>query len=266
MIRMHNLPEPIKAILKSYYKENETPDVFPSKFHVNNEVYYYFTFAPAAEQLIIRENGVVPPFHQVQREALIFNSYNVSIETIINIGEKWVKSGKRENYQKLIGILMEIEEKLHLPSDLAGAYNSYKITAEKVLEYQVIINQSVQKAKEIWDRTNSEELATEHDQVEMRKCIVEMTRAAYKQNEIQLKTEKEREIIWSFVSSKRWPLNSAGWGIYFKLKPFQNNMMKNTPANLKQADELGKMVLGDDLPLEQHENAKSVWNKLRNPK
>ena len=267
MIRMHNLPESIKDSLKRYYKKNETPDVFPSKFKIENEMYYYFAFAPAAEQLIIKEDGTVPPFHQVQREALIFNSYNVSIETIINIGNKWVKSNKEENYQKLKIVLKEIKEKLGpLPSELDSAYEAYFMTAEKILEFQTIINESVKRAKEIWDRTNLEELATEQDQINMRKCIVDMTRAAYRQNEIQLKTEREREQIWKYVSAKRWPFSFVGWNLYIKLMSYQKNMMKNTPYDVKEANEIGKMVLNDDLPLEQHENAKGVLRNLRNPK
>ncbi|MBP2241755.1 hypothetical protein J2Z40_002327 [Cytobacillus eiseniae] len=261
MIRMDNIPEHIKASLQSFYKTSEKPDVFPSKFQIDGELYYYFAFAPAAEQLIMREDGGVPRFHQVQREALIFNSYNTSIETIIHIGNKWVKSGKKGKYEKLKSILHDLKDKL--PVDLANAYETYLMTADTILENQTIIDQSVKRAKAIWDRTNAEELATEQDQIEMRKCIVEMTRAAYKQNEIQLRTENEREIVWKYVSSKRW---SIGLGQYLKLMPYQKNMMKNTPENRKEAEELGKMVLGDDLPLEQHENAKAVWEKLRNPR
>jgi hypothetical protein len=261
MIRMDNIPEHIRATLKMYYKEKEKPDVFPSKFQINGEHYYYFTFAPAAEQLIMKENGQVPFFHEVKREALIFNSYNISIETIIDVGSKWVKSNKRSNFEKLLTILRNLERKL--PPELTTAYHSYVMTAESILEDQSIIEKSVQRATEIWDRTNSEELATEQDQIEMRKCIVDMGRAAYRQNEIQLRTEKDREIIWDYVSSNRW---SVGLGLFYKLKTFQKNMMKNTQENIKEAEEAGKMALRDDLPLEQHDNAEKVWKQLRNPR
>lgn len=261
MIRMHNIPENIQASLKKYYKESEKPDVFPSKFHINGEYYYYFTFAPAAEQLIMKDNGVVPFFHEVEREALIFNSYNISIETIIDVGSKWVKSKKRSNYEKLLRILHDLKRKL--PPELSTAYHSYLMTAESILEDQSLIEKSVQRATEIWDRTNSEELATEQDQIEMRKCIVDMGRAAYRQNEIQLRTEKDREIIWNYVSSNRW---SVGLGLFYKLKAYQKNMMKNSQENIREAEEIGKMALRDDLPLEKHDNAERVWKQLRNPR
>lgn len=267
MIRMHNLPEHIKEALKPYYKLNEAPDVFPSKFRIEDEEYYYFTFAPAAEQLIIRADGTVPSFYEVQKEALIFNSYNVSIETIVNIGNKWIKSGKDGKYRKLKVILNEVKEKLGpFSPELENAFQAYYTTANKIIEYQDMIEEAVERATAIWDRTNLEEIATHQDQIDMRNCIVDMTRAAYRQNEIQLNTEQERKQIWEYVSSKRWSKGFAGWSLYTKLKPYQNYMMKNTPENVKQANELGKMVLNDDLPLEHHENAEGVLKCLRNPK
>ncbi len=86
------------------------------------------------------------------------------------------------------------------------------------------------------------------------------------QNEIQLQTEKDRVKVWKFISSKRWPFNMSGWSVYFKLRPYQKYMMKNTPYNIKEAEEVGKMVLSEDLPLEQHEIANEVWEYLRNPR
>ncbi|WP_137744503.1 hypothetical protein [Robertmurraya siralis] len=261
MLNMGNIPEHIRTSLKNFYKQNEKPDVFPSKFQVNGEYYYYFTFAPAKEQLIMKEDGTVPYFHEIKREALIFNNYNISIESLIAVGGKWVKSDKRKNYEQLLNILKDLKKKL--PTDLNSSYNSYVMTAERILEEQSNIEMTVQKATEIWDRTNHEELATEQDQIDMRQCIVDLSRAAYRQNEIQLRTEKEREIIWNYVSSNKW---SIGLGLYLNLKKYQKNMMKNTPENIREAEETGKMVLGEDLPLEKHENAEQVWKQLRNPR
>lgn len=123
--------------------------------------------------------------------------------------------------------------------------------------------EEVKEAKAIWDRTNHAELATEQDQIEMRKHIVDMTRAAYRQNEIQLRTEKERGMIWDYVSSNKW---SVGVGLYLTFRTYEKKMMKNSPLNRREAEELGNMVLSDDLPLEQHEHAQEVLQRLRNPR
>ncbi|HHW38079.1 MAG TPA: hypothetical protein GXX18_12725 [Bacillales bacterium] len=267
MIRMHNIPEDIKAALKPYYKDGEKPDVFPSKFRINNELYYYFTFAPAAEQLIMKDDGTIPVHHEIRDVALICNSYNDSIETIASIGKKWVQSGKKENYQKLRNILRDAQKTLApLPHEVEAAFQSYVRTADQIIDNQNAIQEAVDDAIIIWDRTNLQELATEQDQIDIRKCIVNMARASYRQNEIQLQTETDREKVWDFVSSKRWPFNMSGWSVYVKLKPYQKYMMKNTVLNRKEAEEVGRMVLSEDLPLEQHEIANDVWQHLRNPR
>lgn len=267
MIRMHNIPENIKEALKPYYKDGEKPDVFPSKFRIKNELYYYFTFAPAVEQLIMKDDGTVPVLHEIRDVALICNSYNASIETLASIGKKWVQSGTKENYEKLRNILRDAQKTLSpLPPDVEAAFQSYLRTADQIIDNQNAIQEAVDDAIIIWDRTNLQELATEQDQIDMRKYIVNMARASYRQNEIQLQTEKDREKVWDFVSSKRWPFNKSGWSIYFKLRAYQKYMMKNTAINMKEAEEVGKMVLSEDLPLDQHEIAQEVWEHLRNPR
>lgn len=266
MIRMHNLPEHIKEALKPFYSENEKPDVFPSKFNVDGRLFYYFTFAPDAEQLILKEDGDVPRLEEIKREALIFNSYNGSIETMAHIGGKWAESGKKDNYQKLIKILDNIKDTLGpLSSSNQEDLDVYKSAAKKIVQQQEIIEDSVKSAGELLDYTNEIELVTVEDQKRMRRFIVDMCRAAYKQNEIQMQTEQARNNVWEFVSSKRWPLNLSAWNLYTKLLSYQKNMMKNTKESIRQMEDL-TMVMQEDLPLEQHGNVKEVIKKLRNPR
>ncbi len=161
MIRMHNIPEHIKEALKPYYKDGEKPDVFPSKFRIKNELYYYFTFAPAVEQLIMKDDGTVPVLHEIRDVALICNSYNDSIESLASIGKKWVQSGKKENYEKLRNILRDAQEMLSpLPDDVEAAFHSYLNTANQIIENQNAIQEAVDDAIIIWDRTNLQEIAT----------------------------------------------------------------------------------------------------------
>lgn len=89
MITTKNLPDSIAKTAKQYLKSNERFDVFPSKFFVDNVFYYYFTYAPASEQLIIREDGIAPSFNEIKHAALIAEAYNTSIVTIYRIGFRW---------------------------------------------------------------------------------------------------------------------------------------------------------------------------------
>jgi hypothetical protein len=264
VIRMHNLPEHIKEALKPFYSENEKPDVFPSKFNVDGRLFYYFTFAPDPEQLILMEDGNVPRLEEIKREALIFNSYNGSIETMAHIGGKWARSGIKKNYQNLMKVLDEIKNTLGpLSSSDQEALDVYKSAAKTIVQQQEIIEDSVKRAGELLDYTNKIELVTVEDQKRMRTFIVDMCRAAYKQNEIQMQTEQARNSIWKIVSNKRWPLNLPAWILFIKLFPYQRNMMKNTKESIQQMQEIN-MVTQEDLPLEQHDNAQEVIRRLRN--
>ncbi|CAM3858374.1 hypothetical protein GCM10009865_52320 [Aeromicrobium ponti] len=267
MIRMHNLPENIKESLKPYYKENETPDVFPAKFNIGGKLYYYFTFAPAEEQLIMENDGTVQRFDVVKEVAVITNSYNVCIETFVNIGSKWIKANRIENYVKLKDILQEIKSKLDpFPQDVERAYRIFEPVPDKIIENQKVIEESVKKADQLWQRGREDLLVTEEDEKEMHGYLVDMIRAQVHQNDIQLQTENERKIIYDYVSSKKGLFNFTALNLARKLKPYEKHMFTSNSEDAKGWSELRHSVFNDDLEAERQKNAVLVYRKLRNPR
>ncbi|PWW17613.1 hypothetical protein DFO73_12415 [Cytobacillus oceanisediminis] len=267
MIRMHNIPESIKESLKPYYKENETPDVFPAKFNIGGKLYYYFTFAPAEEQLIMENDGTVPRVDEVKNTAVITSSYNGCIETFVNIGSKWVKANRIENYEKLKDILRDIESKLGpFPQDVDSAYRVFEPVPDKIIDNQKVIDESVKKADQLWQRGRESLLVTEEDEKEMHGYLVEMIRAQVRLNDIQLQTENERKIIYDYVSSKKGLLNFTALNLARKLKPYKKHMFSSNSEDAKGWSELRHSVFNDDLEAERQKNAEILSRKLRNPR
>lgn len=265
MYRMNNLPENILQALKPYYQPNEVPDVFPSIFLIKNEKYYFFTFAPAAEQLIMKENGSVPAFEEIKQIALIASNYNHSIESIANIGSKWVKAGRTENYEKLIRLLEEIEEKLGpLPDGVRTDVMQLKEAAGKILFHQKEIEEAVQKGAALWDRTNAQALVTEEDQQTMRGYMNELGTAQFKQNEIQIETQEQRERIDQFLSSRKSIFHLKAMSLYNGFKPYKKFMMNSNESI--EMENVRQMMENANGPLEQGEGAADFLAHLRNPK
>ncbi|MEK5108662.1 hypothetical protein MHI57_18475 [Cytobacillus sp. FSL K6-0129] len=264
MLRMSNLPEEIKSNLMAYYSKKEKPDVFPSKFEVNGEYYYFFTFAPAAEQVIMKANGEVPWHDEISNVALIATSYNHSIEVTAHIGFKWANPERMKIFISLRDLLEEIEQHFkEMPIEVRESLHVYKRLAKELIEKQRIIENSVEDAKKLWDRTNESELVRENDQKVMRAYVVETVQAGYRQNEAQLETDSDRNTVEEFVKKNKSLFDFKSMKLWSALKKQQNVMMKKTKKNLKEMEELSEIKEGDK-PLEQHENVPDILNHLRN--
>lgn len=265
MIRMHNLPDHILQALKPYYKKGEIPDVFPSKFSIRGKMYYFFTFAPAAEQLIMEESGVVPKHDMVKDVALIATDYNHSIESTVHKGGKWADIKNKENYLKLQTILDDVEGKLGpIPDNLTNDLNTFQDSVATIVSYQDQIVDIVKKVIVVWDKTEKKELVTEEEQIEVRGYIFELANAAFKQNEVQIQTEKERNKVFDYVSKKRGMFNLTSWLLYIKLIPYQKFMLKSD-YNPKM-EELRKKLSTENPPLDQGINVEDILGHLRNPR
>lgn len=264
MLRMNNLPEKIKSNLMSYYSKKEKPDVFPSKFEVGGEYYYLFTFAPAAEQVIMKENGEVPWHDEVTKVILIGTSYNHSIEATAKIGHNWANPARMKNFISLRDLLEEIEQYFReMPIEVRESLNVYKKLANELIEKQRIIENSVEDIKRLWDHTNEIELVREKDQKVMRSYVVETVQAGYRQNEAQLETDHDRNIVEKFVKKNKSLFDFKSMKLWSALKKQQKGMMKKTKRNIKEMEELSEIKDGDK-PLEQHENVPQFLKQLRN--
>ena len=265
MIRMHNLPDHILQALKPYYKKGEIPDVFPSKFSIRGKMYYFFTFAPAAEQLVMEESGIVPKHDMVKEVALITTDFNHSIESVAHKGVKWANVSNKENYLKLQTILDDVEGKLGpIPDTLTNDFNTIKDSVSAIINYQDRIVDLVKKVMLIWERTQKSELATEEDQIEARGYIAELANVAFKQNEIQMQTEKERSKVFEYVSKKKGMFNLSAWLLYVKLIPYQKFMLKSDYS--PKMEELRIMLSTGIQPLNQGINVEDILGHLRNPR
>lgn len=267
MIRMQNLPENIKNALRPFYKEDETPDVFPAKFSFKGELYYYFTFAPAAEQLILHNDGSAPFFEEIKEEALLANNFNTCIEKFVNIGAPWAVANRVENYENYRDILSEIESKLGpLPEEVQKAYEVAKQVPGIIIENQQQLLEAVKKADALWLERSQEELVTAQDEALMESYLVEMIQAQVRQNDIQIKTEKERKLISEFVSSKKGFLNFKAIILSQRLKPFDKYMFSSDHEDAEEWGDLSKLALTGNRKAEEVIDHHKVFNKLRNPK
>lgn len=267
MITTGTLPDNIKKAVQPFLKSEESFDVFPAKFIIDNTSYYYFTFAPAKEQLIMREDGVSPPLDDIKKVALIAEAYNTSIETIANHGFQWVKSDTKKIYQNFLQLLVETKDMLKgTPSDMYRSIETCIEAAKQIIEEQEKIEDAVEKAIRLGDTTNQKEIATEKDRDQMRQYVTQMGWAAFRQNEIQLETETDRQRVVDYLSSHKLSSPKLFFK-YMKLNQITKRMLTSDTREGQRIDAVRRQIeVLEAETLEESKDANEFLKKLRNPR
>lgn len=265
MLTEDQLPKHIKKAVNDFKSDEDFDfEVFPSKFLIDGDNYYAFNFRPSNEKLIVRDDGAVLPLEKIKKVALIMTAYNTSMIHFSDIGVKWVKQYDKKGLDKLCKRLMSIKKYIEKSSsdEILNSFDSFIDTIKKMIEYQVLIEESVHKGFQQGIKTNNQEVVTEEDYKRMRKYNLDMVRNAYLQNEIQLNTERDRRIVLQFLAKKPkyWPIY-----LYAKFHDIRMLSAKDT-EKVQTMNELKNMIFNEDVPLEEQPNAEEMLSKFRNPR
>lgn len=267
MITTGNLPDHIVKAVRQHLKSGETFDVFPAKFSIDNNSYYYFTFAPAREQLIMRDDGIVPPLHDIKKAALVAEAYNTSIETIAKHGFQWVKSDTKKIYGSVHQLFLETKDMLgtKVPDAIEQSFEACLYAAKEIVEEQKKIEDAVERAIRLGDSTNQKEVATEDDRNQMRQYVTQMGWAAFRQNEIQLETEVDRERVMEYLASNKLSSPKLFFK-YVKLNKMTKRMLTGDTREGQRIDEVRRQIeVLEAESLEESAEANEYFAKLRNP-
>lgn len=267
MLSINTLPSNIDQALNEFNKQKEKPDVYPSAFLVDNKKYYYFTFNPSAEKLIIDEEGLIKPLDEIKYVALLANSYYVALLSILN-GRKWVKAKTKKNYMKLEKILLSIKNELTDFSNninLLQSIDQFINTAKTIISLQTDIEQAVRDGIDKVQSTNKSGIVTKEDFNELRSLTLKMVRAAHQQNTIQIETEEDRRRLFNFLSNQSILKNPKLAFYNFQLGPFKKFMIRSESKIGKEVLDMD-YVWSEDVPLEEHPNAGEVLAQYKNPR
>ncbi len=94
-----------------------------------------------------------------------------------------------------------------------------------------------------------------------------MVRSAYRQSEIQLRTEKNRNVVLGYLASNISWFNLKDW-LYYGYIKFHNSRMlseSNFPKEAQEIKELSDKIFYE-VSLEEHEEASEILEQYRNPK
>lgn len=266
MLTYNILPEHIKKVAEQFNNRKEKLDVLPSKFHYGNVVYYPITYLTSLETLFITEDGKVPLFEEVIRPMLIVSVYENSGNTILTIGRKWASSKTIKNYSALIKSLESVTSKIKnkAPRNEMENLEHFLASCKRILNDQRIIEDCFHKGLDLITQANETEFVSEKEQQQARQYVVEMTRAAVRQNQEQLDCEQNRKALISYLESQL--LSSPSVVIdYLSIKSKEKNMLTLNSATGEDMAELQEMVR-EEKPIDEMDGADELIALIRNPK
>ncbi|WP_053364887.1 hypothetical protein [Bacillus sp. FJAT-27245] len=266
MLTYNVLPEHIKKVAEQFNNRKEKLDVLPSKFHYGNVVYYPITYLPSLETLFITEDGEVPLFEEVKRPMLIVSVYENSGNTILTIGRRWVSSKTIKNYSALIKSLESISIKIKnkAPRDEMENLERFLAACKRILNDQRIIEDCFHKGLDLINQANETEFVSEEEQKLVRQYVVEMTRAAVRQNQEQLDCEQNRKALISYLESQLLSTPSIVID-YLSIKSKEKNLLTLNSTTGEDMAELQEMVR-EDKPVDEMDGTEALIARIRNPR
>ncbi|MED1862369.1 hypothetical protein P4V41_02685 [Fictibacillus nanhaiensis] len=268
MLSINTLPKHIKTSLDKFNTKNEKPDVFPSIFYIRGNKYYYFTFAPSEDELIMLDDGTIPSLKEINYVALLANSYNSAVNSIAFIGYKWVKSKTKRNYLKLYRLLQEVKDefcKINTSAEINQSLIKFIETTESIVKDQDNIENAVEAGTRKVQETSKAVKVTEFDYIELRNINLQMVRAAHQQNTIQLESEQDRNKVFNYLDNQSLFSNLKLSYLKMKLQPYRKLMLSSESEQAKEVREM-HYVMEDDVPFEENPLAPEALARFKNPR
>lgn len=266
MLTYDVLPDHIKRVAEQNNHANEKLDVLPSCLKYDGQTYYVIEYCTSAEHLFVREDGSIPPFEEIKRGALVVRVYGTAGNTLTKIAKQWLSLPTISLNKKLINKLLNIKEKVIdiTPQYILLSLDNITSSAVNVIADQKLIFKCVDEGLDLIIEANETEIVTEEIQKQVRQYVVEVVRAAVRQNQEQLDTEGDRKELIRYLGSiliKRPSILPNFLWFWFQSK----NMLTSKSKTGRDMEELQEMVKFDK-PIDELGNKAEILAAVRNPK
>lgn len=266
MITVDKLPKEIQEVADQHKIKREKYDVFPSKFYIDDDYYYCFLYKSNNEQLIIRDDGKVLPYKEIEKVAMTATAYNGAIMTVSGNGIHWVNVSTKKIYTDFVDRLIQVKNSVYnLSPETIRAIDNIVQAARTIVEEQEKIEEYAGEAIRLIRRTNETEVTTERDYYQLRKYVQKIGWCGLRQNEVQLDTELDREKVLKELQSKAF-INPVIFRHIRKIRKVARRMLTHQSKEGQQFEVIRKHA--KELATEKYEDteeAKQLHRHFRNP-
>ncbi|MBD1373667.1 hypothetical protein IC620_15070, partial [Hazenella sp. IB182357] len=272
------LPEVVQKRVEAYKQDGEWSDHLFCKILVNKKEYFYIQYdgvkrPPHHARLAIRSDGTIPPIEEVCQEnyedmvwiATNVGHYGYGLSTK---GKKWSRSPVLP-YKRIKKLLIEIPvDSDQMPEDIKKAWAVFFQVTEIYLEKQDQIQECYQKGMDIYRKLFDNYLATLMESNTLEHYHNLMARAAYRQNDIQLKTYEERKKLLRYlVKHTKW-YQLVMWITIIELAYHHTKLLnekKLSTSDREINEKIHDRMMNDELRLVESDFYQKERGILRNP-
>ncbi|SDD09192.1 hypothetical protein SAMN04488112_1333 [Melghirimyces thermohalophilus] len=266
------LPEVVKKQVELYRKGKEKFDVFGCLIEYEGNRFYFIAYMPTGYNLIVREDGFVPPVTSIDpiiRIGIYTDTASRNIQTTCkkiyhHPGYRWMRKVKR--------ILSDLENYIDFdcnPSEeINESYRMFYNTADVYLNKY----QEIKEAMHLALKYNNQ--AFDYQQVDSSLCekIIfykdKIVECAFEQNRIQVDTYEDRKKVLAYLGSKI-PFWKIGDRVKYYLLKWQHKKMHRFDKLNESEKEMHIKGVSKVKEKEKQEAEKiyqtEIMGKMRNP-
>ncbi|MBD1373685.1 hypothetical protein IC620_15165 [Hazenella sp. IB182357] len=272
------LPEVVQKRVEAYKQDREWSDHLFCKIIVNNTAYFFIQYdgvkrPPHRARLVIRSDGSIPPIEEVCQENyqdVVWMGTNIDhcCYRLSTIGKKWSKSPVWP-YKRMKQLLKNIRDSSDkMPAEMKIAWESFYQVTEIYLVKQDLIKKCYTKGMELYEKLLATHQASLKELDALEHYHDTMGRAAYRQNDIQLKTYEERKKLLRYlVKHTKW-YQLVMWITIIELAYHHTKLLnekKLSTSDREINEKIHDRMMNDELRLVESDFYQKERGILRNP-
>lgn len=255
------LPPHIKEIVEQNKKKGDTFEYLPAGVSYGGFIYYYIFYHNSRTYLLIREDGVVPLFNEVEQIIkLCANIVGLTHQMDIH-GGRYTRRLTRLMYTRVLRRLSSIDQvcRPSMPQELSNALDTFKSVCKEIIDYQKQIKEAYLSSRNITHQFVKKGVVTLEDRDRLRSCHLQLVRSLYYQNMLQLNSYQEREKLIRYLASRITLSRPRLWLEFQELRWHHNHMMNRLEPGDKEIIEEGERVIFHG---EEFEDDKKVLDEI----
>lgn len=214
------VPPPVSRVIQQYRKNNEKYDVLPCRVRHEDHVYYYVHYNRSDKYLVVREDGAVPPFSEVQPVIEMSARFVGLHDLFMTFGNEKAKNKNLViDFRRLSRVLNWFDRKYRrrLSPDAVQLLERFQQVAEEVLASQERIVNVVEKAKQLLRQLKEREEISNEDIQQLRSYHVEFLKCGLRQNDVQLESYEDRKRFLRHLALQIPPWRLVSWFLLWEL-------------------------------------------------
>ncbi|QKG83172.1 hypothetical protein GXN76_00975 [Kroppenstedtia pulmonis] len=259
----------LEIVKKNQAHSRDHYSILPITLEYENNLYYYIHYKVSDRYLVVRRDSQVPPLKEVEPVIFMAASFVSYSNAFHRYGDEWIKAKTIPIYERIQKLLDILDKGLYsrLTEEQRGWLYEFREAAQRIIDWQREIEDVVATGKKHMDKI-TDQIATVQDRERLDQLQRQLIKCGYEQNQIQLKTDQNRQRLITSIWRKIPLFHFRLWLTYFELKKKNQKMLdwsKMDPEEIQDTEIVKKRIEGEIDP-DSYQALKEIKAATINPR